>query len=446
MKTELLIEIIKQNNIISKVRDTFPDDDIYLIGGFPRDVFLSRETFDYDFAVPTNPLLYVSKLKENFKGSITQLSDRFKTYRWVFHKKTFDFTQFKGDNLDEDLQNRDLTINSLCINIRNYEIIDKFGALNDIQNKRIVKLNPNSFEDDPLRILRVFRYKAIFNFTINDELISEIIEKANLLEKIAMERIKYELDIIFSSKFFNETIELLFQTNVIFVVFPELKAIKNFLQNSAHTNNLYNHTISSLLHLSTNHFTNNELRILRYTMLFHDIGKTTTKSIDKNGNLHFYGHEKESERIFRENAKKHKFSNKELGEISYLIKNHMKILKYSLDKIKDETLKYFIYCNLSKLDMLLAMTLADKFDTNKKLEFRNKFNALKDKITKFRNIPEVTNPPKFLNGYEIGQFGAKGKNISIVLEKVINKTVSGFLKNKNDAIIFAKNLVNNLNE
>ena len=183
----------------------------YLVGGYPRDLYMGRTSIDYDICTSATPkqikeIFGDSVLKTEQYGSVTLILNdmRFEitTYRkeikYINNRKPVEIEYI--DNIFEDLKRRDFTMNTMCID-QNGNFIDLLGGREDINNK-IIKSVGNADEkigEDSLRILRAIRFATILDFKIDDELKIAIIKHKHLLKSLSYYRKKEELDKIFSS-------------------------------------------------------------------------------------------------------------------------------------------------------------------------------------------------------------------------------------------------------
>ena len=175
----------------------------YIVGGYPRDRYLGIESTDIDIC--TNA--HISDLELIFDN----IDTRYKNYGngiIYMNNYKFEITTFRKekylknrndvelefiDSLEEDLQRRDFTINTLCID-KNGNYLDLMGATSDIDSK-IVRLigDIDRLKDDPLRILRAIRFSTDLNFKLDDNLVEGINKYGNLISYLSENKIKEEL-------------------------------------------------------------------------------------------------------------------------------------------------------------------------------------------------------------------------------------------------------------
>lgn len=185
---------------------------IYLVGGFVRDLILNRPNKDLDFAVEGDSIALASALSERFGGDICTYPE-FGTATWtrdypdldidfaMTRRETYDhpgaLPTVSRSTLQDDLRRRDFTINAMAIRLPNYEVIDRFGGLADLENGVIRVLHDQSFIDDPTRIFRAVRFEQRYGFTIEPHTESLLRDSLPALDQVSSYRINHELKLIF---------------------------------------------------------------------------------------------------------------------------------------------------------------------------------------------------------------------------------------------------------
>ncbi|MCI9110767.1 MAG: hypothetical protein HFH47_03015 [Bacilli bacterium] len=211
----------------------------YIIGGYPRDLYLKRSSLDIDICTDATPMELV-----NIFNEVVMASSEYGAVVIIVDKVRFEITTFRSegkyldfrkpssikyiDSLEEDLKRRDFTINTLCIDKDGNEI-DLLNAKSDLDN-RIIRMvgNPKiRLKEDALRILRAVRFATVLNFELEPVLKAYIKKYAYLVKKLSKERIREELDIIFASSNKEYGIKLLCDLKLADNLgLPELKKIK----------------------------------------------------------------------------------------------------------------------------------------------------------------------------------------------------------------------------
>lgn len=166
----------------------------YFVGGCVRDILLGRDVHDVDLVCFSHSYHDFARL---IKGAVPSVWVEFKdNIRLVRGRTEIDISKPRGETLAEDLTKRDFTINNLAMDISG----EIFGDTSDLEKKRIRHVSSGVFEDDPLRILRTFRFQSQLGFEIVPETIQKARSERFLLELSASERIFAELDKLFKGR------------------------------------------------------------------------------------------------------------------------------------------------------------------------------------------------------------------------------------------------------
>lgn len=301
----------------------------FIVGGCVRDSLLGKAPKDWD--ITTNAL--PEKLKSFFEKTV-DTGIKHGTVTVLINNQQFEVTTYRVDgkysdnrrpenvyftsSLKEDLGRRDFTINSMAYH-PSQGLMDFFQGKTDLENRliRAVGIPGERFNEDALRMLRAVRFSAQLDFEIEPSTLKAIKDNSFLIQRISAERIRDELTKILVShcpmKF-----TALKTCNLLGIILPEMEACFNVSQNNPyHIYNVAIHTLNSVAYIEND-------RILRWTMLLHDIGKTGTKTTDTKGIDHFYGHPDVSKNLAANILKRLKFDNKSANTILKLIEFHDK--------------------------------------------------------------------------------------------------------------------------
>ena len=207
-------------------------DDAYLVGGSVRDAVLQRVKFplDLDFILPRKAIATAKKLANLYQAGFVVLDEAREIARVVFKQGTLDLARQEGTSLEVDLQRRDFTINAIAYNIKSQQLVDPLGGLADLKQGILRMVAVQNLEDDPLRLLRAYRQAAQLNFTIEAETINAISDRAALLETIAAERVRAELDYIFTAPEGNKWLAAALENGLLDYWLPHQKVNLEHLQ------------------------------------------------------------------------------------------------------------------------------------------------------------------------------------------------------------------------
>jgi tRNA nucleotidyltransferase (CCA-adding enzyme) len=400
----------------------------FIVGGCVRDSLLGKAPKDWD--ITTNAL--PEKLKSLFEKTI-DTGIKHGTVTVLINNQQFEVTTYRVDgkysdnrrpenvyftsSLQEDLSRRDFTVNSLAYH-PSLGLMDFFQGRTHLENRLIRAVgNPGErFNEDALRMLRAIRFSAQLDFEIEPSTLKAIKENSFLIQRISAERIRDELTKILVShcpvKF-----SLLKTGCLLEYILPELDACFNVTQNNPyHIYNVAIHTLNSLAYIEND-------RILRWTMLLHDIGKSATKTTDTKGIDHFYGHPHVSKSLAENILKRLKFDNKSIYTILKLVEFHDKSIGTSQKSVR----RMLSRLGEDIFTKLLKVKEADMKAQNPAF--------LKERLAKLDMIKElygeviekqhcISLKDLAVNGNDLIEAGfAEGKDIGIILNKLLDEVI-----------------------
>ncbi len=351
--------------------------EVYVIGGYVRDLVLNRNSKDIDVVVVGDALPLAKAFAnlhkqsdfavfKNFGTAMVKTADwevefvgsRKESYRTDSRKPTV-----SPGTLADDQNRRDFTINALAISINKNtfgQFVDPFGGLDDISNQLIkTPLAPDiTFSDDPLRMLRAIRFASQLGFTILPETFEAIQSNAERIKIISYERISEELNKILLSPKPSVGLKLLFESGLLKLVFKELQnmhgvEVKN---GKAHKDNFY-HTI----HVVDNICEETNNLWLRWAALLHDIGKPATKRfIEAEGGWKFHGHEDKGSRMVPSIFNNLKLpQNEKMRYVQKLVALHHRPKALAEDGVTDSAIRRLIVDAGDDLEDLFTLCRAD---------------------------------------------------------------------------------------
>ncbi len=330
---------------INFLPDEFPrSHEVFLVGGTVRDILLERMPLDYDMVTTGDPEALAKTLAAAFKTRFIRLG---KPGVFLYRINTPDFlidiTSAAGNAIETDLRRRDFTINAMAIRTSNGELLDLFNGRFDIDHQCIRMIAPENLLDDPIRMLRAFRFGAKLKFSIHADTRQIINQHAQKVQKSAPERLREELFKLLESPSSYPYLNEMRQTGMITAILPEMIPLKGCRQNKHHADDVFSHsfrTVESLekilnhpqewfrdiqdaldLHAFLRH-----TALLKFSALIHDIGKPWVRTLDENGEIHFYQHEKISAALSDNITRRLCFSNPHRQYVHHIIAHHMKPL------------------------------------------------------------------------------------------------------------------------
>ncbi len=160
--------------LLDKVRAALPDVELYLVGGATRDAMLGRVSLDLDLVAPSDGIKLARRVANSLGADVFPLDDERDTGRVIVthpdgSREKLDFASYRGDSLEDDLRNRDFTVNALAVDLRTMSLLDPLSGAADLRAKKLRACSDASMRDDPIRVLRGIRQAAAFGFQIEPE-------------------------------------------------------------------------------------------------------------------------------------------------------------------------------------------------------------------------------------------------------------------------------------
>lgn len=334
-----MISLINQKNkfpaevleILSRLHEAGHES--YLVGGCIRDLIRNIEPKDWDITTSAIPeqiqALFPDSFYTNVFGTVGVKTETlgvvevtpFRTESGYTDGRRPDAVLFSKD-IQEDLKRRDFTINAIAYNPVTDSLVDPFGGIKDIENSLIkaVGNGEDRFSEDGLRILRMVRFAAQLNFSIDTDTLMAGIAKKDMLKVIARDRVRDELVKILLSKHASTSFLYMRSMGILRCISTYLEESVNVKQNGCHAYDVFEHLIRSMQCAVDKQY---PLEI-RIAALFHDIGKPPTRqwSNDKK-DYTFYGHEVVGAKITKSILQDLNFSRETIDKVIKLVRWHM---------------------------------------------------------------------------------------------------------------------------
>ncbi|VAX15969.1 CCA tRNA nucleotidyltransferase [hydrothermal vent metagenome] len=427
--------------------------EIYIVGGYIRDLILKRELDDIDILVIGDGLEFAKKFAERLGVQTVSLFKTFGTAHFNYQNIDFEFVgarkeSYSSDSrnpavetgsFDDDINRRDFTINTIALSLNKSNfaaIIDKYNGIQDIENKLIkTPLDPEqTFNDDPLRILRAFRFASQLNFTLDESLFKAAAKMAGRLEIISRERITDEFMKILGSPKPSVGLRLLYDSGAMKYVFPEVANLGGVEQRKDfHHKDVFLHTcqvVDNIAAVSDNIW-------LRFAGLVHDIAKPMTKRFDENVGWTFHGHEELGARMMKHIFRTMKLPFSKLDYVRKLVRLHLRPIALVSDNVTDSAIRRFIVAIGEYLEDMIVLCRADI--TSKNPEKVTRYLANYDKVMeKVRDVKEKDKLREF-------QSPVRGEEIMKICNIPPSKTV-GEIKSAIEEAILDGEIGNNYEE
>ncbi|MGV1099289.1 HDIG domain-containing metalloprotein [Thiovibrio sp. JS02] len=328
---------------------SMPANRLYVAGGPVRDWLLGRVPCDLDLTVASGAVAAARQLARDLGGTFVLLDADEDVARVVWQGLSIDFSSFRNGcgSIEEDLGQRDFTINALAVavsgakpGLASLAVIDPAGGVADLAARRIRIPSPASLLADPLRLLRAYRFSATLAFAIEPGTLTEIARHRELILRPAMERIAYELALIMASARAAATVAALAASGLLWLIFPELRAGEGLGQPASHHLDVFAHNLEALRRMEellgnpaglfpgqgplfARYLAQPRTGVLlKWAALFHDVGKPATHETVA-GRITFYNHDRAGAGLFAAIAERLRWRRDDRQRVTRLIDLHM---------------------------------------------------------------------------------------------------------------------------
>lgn len=347
------------------------------MGGCVRDLLLGRSVHDWDFATDRDALGLARAVADRLGGAFYPLDEERDTGRVIVRREgrrvELDFARLRGPDLEDDLRDRDFTINAMAVGPEG-ELIDPTGGLTDLQARLVRAVGPEAFDRDPIRMLRAVRIVAELGLRLEVRTAQWIIERAGQLPRVSPERIRDELVRLMNARSVAYHLQLLDELGLMTSILPDVDALREQRQTTPHRYNVWWHTLMTVdaaenilrqigvvggeretLYADAPDWAWDEVRetlspfvpalvrhlrrpmvapryrrtLLLLAALLHDVGKplTVTEEVkpgETHPVLHFYGHEAVGARRAAEWMRDLRFSRAETESVAAMVRAHLR--------------------------------------------------------------------------------------------------------------------------
>jgi len=448
MKQHLQHSVFKKLGAIADTTNT----EVYVIGGFVRDIFLKRPSKDIDILVIGNGIKFAEEASIALKSHVS-IFKNFGTAMLRYKDLEIEFVgarkeSYRADSrkpivengtLEDDQRRRDFTINALALSLNQQtfgKLIDPFNGLQDLEDKLIrTPLNPlETFSDDPLRMMRAIRFASQLGFRINDLAIKAIQETKERISIVSKERITDELNKIILSPKPSVGFNYLFDTGLLKLIFPQMVTLQGveYIDGKGHKDNFY-HTLEVLDNISE---ATNDLW-LRWAAILHDIAKPATKRFEPAQGWTFHGHEDKGARMVPKIFAQLKLPlNEKMKFVQKLVQLHLRPIVLAQDIVTDAAVRRLLFDANEDIESLMMLCHADVTTKNdyKKKKYRQNFELVRQKLKDVEERDKIRNWQPPVTGIDImNTFGIKaGREVGILKNQIREAILEGEIQNSRE--------------
>lgn len=396
--------------------------ELALVGGSVRDRLLGRADTDLDFATSARPeqsyqlLLGWADARWDVGRAFGTVGGRrgpdtveITTYR----TESYDRDSRKpvveyGDTLEGDLARRDFTVNAMAVRLPDLAFADPFGGRADLDRRelRTPGRPEDSFDDDPLRMLRAARFVSTLCFAVHPSVVAAMTSMAERITIVSAERVRAELEKLLLGTDPVGGLRLLVNTGLAAHVLPELPAMQLTIDEHARHKDVYEHSLTVLeqaIDLEARLPGGGPDLVSRLAALLHDIGKPSTRRTEAGGVVTFHHHDEVGSRLVRKRLKALRFSAAVTDAVADLVALHLRFHGYAGAGWTDSAVRRYVRDAGPELARLHVLTRSDCTTRNvrKARALSAAYDDLEDRIGALAEREELDSLRPGLDGTQI---------------------------------------------
>ena len=428
--------------------------DIYVVGGYVRDLFLGRPLKEIDFMVVCDGVEFAEALAKKLKVKKIVPFPKFSTAKIPYKAIPIEVAAARSESYEKgsrkpkkvvytdlqgDLLRRDFTVNALAVDLhpdRFGELNDPYGGISDLKAKMLkTPLNPDeTFSEDPLRMMRAAYFAAALDFTIDEQCFNAIHEQAQRISIVSQERVTAELIKILSTNKPSIGLIILQKTGLMKYVFPEIDDMYGLEQTKEwHHKDIFYHTMQVV----DNAAQLSDKMKLRFAALVHDIAKPKTRKVDSKKGYTFHGHDAVGERILNKVAKYLKLPNELRDYLKKLTLLHLRPIAIVNSEVTDSAIRRVIVAAGDEIDDLMTLCRADitTRNPNRVKKYLQNFEIVESKMSNVEERDAMRAFQSPVRGKEIMQSCglSEGKEVGKIKQAIEEAILNGDIENEYEA-------------
>ncbi len=437
--------------------------ELFLVGGFVRDLLLGLNSKDLDLLYFGDPQVLLEGLSRPWFA----LDPARGVFRVLWDEYQVDLAVPRAPNLEEDLKERDFTVNAMAFPLSLDFLVDPWGGGEDLKKRRLRVLTPWAFKEDPLRVLRTFRLALQLSFSPTHDTLDLARRWASLLAKVAPERIRSEISLILAHPQSSKAFLSMGSQGILGVLLPEVENGQGILQGKWWGTDLRGHLLASLWALERflpfleSLFTPYALelrgllreevegevsreKVLKLASLIHDIGKPITM-VRREESLTFWGHDIEGGERAKGIGERLGFGTRASDLLALLVGHHMWLHLLARQEAITEKAKGRFFRRMGEKGLLVGLlSLADALASSGERGFFILLPQVREMFSFYYKtfLPDTKLQRPLLNGREVMEILelTPGPMVGRALMALLEAQGEEKVNTKEEAIAFIKNL------
>ena len=406
--------------------------ELSLVGGPVRDLLLHRPSHDLDFCTSARPEQFEPILRRFGRDGFWDMGRKFGTLGAMrrrddgtavqvevttYRADTYDPDSRKpevayGDTLEGDLSRRDFTINAMALRVPDLQFVDPFGGANDLA-KGVLRtpVDPRqSFDDDPLRMMRAVRFVAQLGFGIEPSTAEALADMTERIRIVSAERVRDELTKLLLSDRPRAGVEALVESGLADIVFPEIVALQLQIDEHHRHKDVFEHTMIVLdravaLETDDDGPVPRPDLTLRLAALMHDIGKPKTRRFEPGGKVSFHHHDAVGAKLTRKRLRALRFDHHLIEDVSELVNLHLRFHGYVDEPWTDSAVRRYVKDAGPLYERLNRLTRADATTQNRRkaMVFSSAMDEMEERVRELKKKEDFDAIRPDIDGNEIMQ-------------------------------------------
>ncbi|NMN02713.1 CCA tRNA nucleotidyltransferase [Bifidobacterium panos] len=406
--------------------------ELSLVGGPVRDLLLHRPSHDLDFCTSARPEQFEPILRRFGRDGFWDMGRKFGTLGAMrrrddgtavqvevttYRADTYDPDSRKpevayGDTLEGDLSRRDFTINAMALRVPDLQFVDPFGGANDLA-KGVLRtpVDPRqSFDDDPLRMMRAVRFVAQLGFGIEPGTAEALADMTERIRIVSAERVRDELTKLLLSDRPRAGVEALVESGLADIVFPEIVALQLQIDEHHRHKDVFEHTMIVLdravaLETDDDGPVPRPDLTLRLAALMHDIGKPKTRRFEPGGKVSFHHHDAVGAKLTRKRLRALRFDHHLIEDVSELVNLHLRFHGYVDEPWTDSAVRRYVKDAGPLYERLNRLTRADATTQNRRkaMVFSSAMDEMEERVRELKKKEDFDAIRPDIDGNEIMQ-------------------------------------------